>query len=285
MQYIYDLCPKCKDKLVERMAEDPPGHKGIYCPNCGSKMNTVLLGEKKAEKVMYKITLSQMRSINDKVEKYLKAIKQIGNCGEDETLEKRNADGGISFEGNLLNTYLRLELLDEIDDIIDYAITPSFPYKRLVIQKCPDCGEEAVYKEVEISGNEIQRGFFCEKCNDWIWYDVCSKLQMDETLYYLKVFLRNTRDKEKQEIMGIVDKLQDKEVLEDQIAVRDLARNVENLLGRLKEYGIYYEINPPYPYKITAYKKELTEDDIKQLIAANPGLKVTAEELNALIDK
>ena len=94
------------------------------------------------------------------MEKYLKAIKQIGNCGEDEALEKRNADGGISFEGNLLNTYLRLELLDEIDDMVDYAITPSFPYKRLVIQKCPDCGEEAVYKEVEISGNETQRGFF-----------------------------------------------------------------------------------------------------------------------------
>lgn len=41
----------------------------------------------------------------------------------------------------------------------------------------------------------------------------------------------------------------------------------------------------PKSYRISLYKKELTEDDIKQLIAANPGLKVTAEELNALIDK
>ena len=41
-------------------------------------------------------------------------------------------------------------------------------------------------------------------------------------------------------------------------------------------------MEPPYPYKIMTFKREWADEDIAQLIAVNPGLKVTAEEMNAL---
>ena len=80
----------------------------------------------------------------------------------------------------------------------------------------------------------------------------------------------------------MADELQDKEVMEEQMTVRDLAKNIENLLGIMKTYGIEYEINPSYPHKIIMFKEEWTEDDIKQLRAVNPGLAVSVEEMNSI---
>lgn len=279
MSYIFNLCPKCKDKLVERIVDDISKCEEKYCPNCGNKMDIVLSGDKKEETVVYKITLNQVQDIKDK---YLNVIMQMGNFDEKAALEKINGKDSISFEGDLLNTYLNLELLDETEGLVDYTVTPCFPYKRLFIQKCPDCGEKAIYRIEEIGEDEIQTGFFCEKCSEWVWYDICNKSKIDETLYHLKILLKEDEDEVKQEIMSTMNQLHDKEVLEDEIIVRDLARNIEYLLEIVKTYNIAYEINPPYPHKIYTLKKEWTEEDVKQLMAANPGLVLNLEEMNAL---
>lgn len=156
MRHIFDLCPKCKDKLAERIVDDMSKSGKIHCPNCGSKMDTVFYGDKREDNAVYKITLNQIEDIKDK---YLDVIMKMGNFSEKEALEKLNGKDSISFEGDLLNTFLNLELLDEMWDISDYVITPPFPYVRNFIQKCPDCGEEAVYKTEKVNENEFKRGF------------------------------------------------------------------------------------------------------------------------------
>ena len=282
MRYIFDLCPKCKDKLIQRTTKDSQEYKEIYCSNCGNRMDTVLLGNKKAGNTIYKIILNQVRDINGKRDRCLKAIMQIDNLDENEALEKINTKDSVIFEGDLLNTYLSMRHLDEIDDMVDYSVIPDFPYARAFGQKCPDCGEEAVYKIEEVSENKLQKGFFCEKCNNWVWYDICDKLQIDKTLYHVKVSLKGVGGQVRQDIMRMLNGLCVKETVEDQIVVHDLARNIESLLGLMKTYNIDYEINPPYPYKIIEFMKEWTEDDIKKLMTANPGVTVTVEDMNAL---
>lgn len=278
MRYIFDLCPKCKDKLIERVVDDIQDCGENYCPICGSKMDTVLEGDKKEETAIYRITLNQVQEMDDK---YLNVIMKMGNFNEKEFWEKINTNESISFEGDLLNTYLKLELLSDMDGRAHYTVTPCFPYDRLFIQKCPDCGEKAIYKIEEIGEDEIQKGFFCEKCNEWVWYDICDKSKIDETLYHLKVSLRGDEDKVKQEIMERVNRLANKEILEDEIIVWDLARNIDSLLCVVKTYNVAYEINPPYPHKIYPFKTEWTEEDLKMLMEANPGLTLNLEEMNA----
>lgn len=99
----------------------------------------------------------------------------------------------------------------------------------------------------------------------------------------MKASLKEIESKIRKKILEMLDdEMHDKEVTEDEIMVNDLAENIEGLLGMLKTYDIDYEIDPPYPHKIFEFKKEWTEEDIAALIAANPGLTVTAEEMNAL---
>lgn len=279
MWYIFDLCPKCKDKLAERIVDDISECEEICCPNCGSKMDTVFYGDKKDETAVYKITLNQVEDIKDK---YLGVVMRMGNFNEKEALERLNEKDSISFEGDLLNTFINLELLDEMWDISDYIITPPFPYIRTFIQKCPDCGEKAVYRIEKVNKNEYKRGFFCEKCGEYVWYDILDGTEIDETIYHLKISLRMAGEKVRQEIMGAVNQLHDKDIFKDEIAVRDLAKNIKYLLRIVKTYNIEYEINPPYPHKIYMPKKEWTQEDIEQLMAANPGLVLNLEEINAL---
>lgn len=57
-------------------------------------------------------------------------------------------------------------------------------------------------------------------------------------------------------------------------------------LSALEKYNIPYETTPPYPHKIPklnpTYKDDWTEEEVRKLMEANPGLEITAEELNAL---
>ncbi|MCM1045102.1 MAG: hypothetical protein NC417_06305 [Candidatus Gastranaerophilales bacterium] len=73
-----------------------------------------------------------------------------------------------------------------------------------------------------------------------------------------------------------------KEVTEEGVALEGRAESISGILIELKSNDISYEIEPPYPYEIPVYKKLWTEEDVELLKAMNPGLNVTAEELNSL---
>lgn len=282
MLYTFNLCPKCKDKLVEQDIVREEDYKVICCPNCGSEMELALSGEEKAEDTTYKIVLNNVRLLHNRRDKCLKTIMQIGNCNEKEALEKLSAKNSVIFEGDLLNTYLSLRCLDKVGHMVDYTVVPQFPYARTFVQICPQCEEEAVYKKVEVEEDKVKAGCFCEKCNEWIFYDIKDKYEFDETMYHLKISVKEIQGQDKREILRAIDELCNKETEEDQIVIHDLARNIVYLLELLETNYIEYEIEPPYPHKIRTFKKEWTDEDIARLIAANPGLKVTAEEMNAL---
>ena len=267
MWYVFDLCPKCRDRLVEKVVDKLSKSEGGYCPNCGSKMDKVFCGDKKEENAIYKITLNQAQEIK---EKYLDVIMQMGNFSEEEALEKIGERDSISFEGDLLKTYLNMELADKMWDI-DYTVIPPFPYKRFYIARC-DCGERAVYKAEKINDEEFMAGFFCEKCRDYIWYDVCDEIERDLTGYQLKIPLKAGMDEGQQEIMGKVNQLHldDKEVHEDEIIIRDVAKNIEVFLEIANAYHIAYEIEPPYFHKIPSLKKKHTEEDTEHTGEENP---------------
>ncbi len=268
MWYVFDLCPKCRDRLVEKVVDNLSKSEGGCCPNCGSKMDEVFCGDKKEENAVYKITLNRAQEIK---EKYLDVIMQMGNFSEEEALEKIGERDSISFEGDLLKTYLNLELADKMWDIYDYTVIPPFPYKRFYIARC-DCGERAVYRAEKINDEEFMAGFFCEKCRDYIWYGIYSEIEDDLTGYQLKIPLKEGMDEGQREIMGKVNQLHldDKEVLEDEIIIRDVAKNIEVFLEIANAYHIAYEINPPYFHKIPSLKKEHTEEDADQTGEENP---------------
>ena len=268
MWYVFDLCPKCRDRLVEKVVDNLSKSEGGCCPNCGSKMDEVFCGDKKEENAVYKITLNRAQEIK---EKYLDVIMQMGNFSEEEALEKIGERDSISFEGDLLKTYLNLELADKMWDIYDYTVTPPFPYKRFYIARC-DCGERAVYRAEKINDEEFMAGFFCEKCRDYVLYRICSEIEDDLTWYQLKIPLKAGMDEGQREIMGKVNQLHldDKEVLEDEIIIRDVAKNIEVFLEIANAYHIAYEINPPYFHKIPSLKKEHTEEDADQTGEENP---------------
>ena len=47
MLYTFNLCPKCKDKLVKQDVAREEDYKKMYCPNCGREMTPALAGEEK----------------------------------------------------------------------------------------------------------------------------------------------------------------------------------------------------------------------------------------------
>ena len=282
MLYTFNLCPKCKDKLIEQDVAKEEDYKVIYCPNCGSAMEPALSGEEKAEDTTYKIVLNNVRILHNRSDKCLETIMQIGGVDEKEALEKLGTKESVIFEGDLLNTYLSLRCLDKIGNIVDYTVVPQFPYARVFAQICPQCGEEAVYKKEDVEEDKVKTGFFCEKCKEWIFNNIKDKYEFDETLYHLKLSVKEIEGQDKQEILEAIGELRNKKIKEDQIEIHDLARNMVYLLELLETNYIEYEIEPPYPHKIRTIKREWTDEDIEQLIAANPGLKVTAEEMNSL---
>ena len=289
MMFIYEMCPHCKDQLYERKQPTEDMDSANFCPGCGKKMVMACYGEQKIDNTVYKIILNDasVSDYNDKKNSFLLLLMKIGNISQDTALERYKTKDCVIFEGNISATYVNMHMLDAFTPGIHYTVIPSFPLERLMepfISLCPVCGSEIIHKteETDTPPDCVKDGMFCGKCNDWTMYTILNKSQIDETLYHLKVSLKGVNDKIRMEILGMADELQDKEVMEEQITVRDLAKNIENLLGIMKTYGIEYEINPSYPHKIIMFKEEWTEDDIKQLRAVNPGLAVSVEEMNSI---
>lgn len=260
-----------------------------FCPKCRKKMAIACYGEQEIDDTVYKIILNDA-SVSDYMNKrnnFLSVLMKMGNVSFEDALKRYTTKDSVIFEGNISAAYVNMHALDGFTPSIHYTVAPSFPFERLLepfICLCPICGSEVIHKteEADKPAGCVKDGMFCEKCNDWVMYAVLDKSQLDETIYHLDVCLNGVNSPKRMAVLGIVDELQDKEIVESHIIVRDLARNMESLLGIIKTYGIDYEINPPYPHEIIASKKGWTEDDIKQLKAGNPGLEVSVEEMNSL---
>lgn len=286
MHYVFELCPKCMDKLVERKVGDFQEYIAGCCPNCGSMMEKVFSGKNKTEDALYKITFDKILDHGKWDEKCLKIIMKISGLDKEAALQKISIEGSTIFEGDLLHTYLNLRMLDQIDTIVSYSVTPKFPYARAFTMLCPDCGQGTVYRKQEVSIESMQCGLYCENCKEWIMYKISPKLQVDDTKYYLVAALEKVRSGVKEQIASKLQDLCDKKMEENRMIVLDKARNIEGLLSILEAYSIPYEVNPPYPHKIPKmepiFKNEWTDEEVKKLMEANPGLKITADELNAL---
>lgn len=249
--YTLSLCPKCKDRLMEQITNGvrEEDYKIMYCPNCGSEMELALSGREKAEERTYKIILKKVHIIHGRKDKCLKTIMQIGSFDEKEALEKLDTEGSVIFEGDLLHTYLSLRKLDEIDYMVDYNVKPNLPYMRDIHKVCPDCDEEAVYRLIELDEDKVEDGFFCEKCNRWVWRFLTYRYQLDMTTYHLRASLKGIEDEVKQRI---IDEL-DIKIIDDQIVEEGLAEDLHRVLEVLKTYDIEYETEPPYPHRVSKW--------------------------------
>ncbi len=298
MDYILDICPKCMDKLYEREKtlddngreyNDPVSE--AFCPNCGHRLIMACGGAKKPDSTVYdtayKIFISY--TADGQEEEAIDIVMKLGRCSRDAALEKLNTEHCLLCEGNLLETYLCIRELAEVNCFLVYETEPEFPYDiPLFTFFCPTCGGIPVMKEeiLENSPFEVEVGIFCEKCNKWVKTYITSRKDIDNTVYHLRVCLKGIESNVKMELLEKLEAYEDwkikKEVTEERIAVDGLASNISDILTDLKSNDISYEIEPPYPYEIPVYKKLWTEEDVELLKAMNPGLNVTAEELNDL---
>lgn len=97
MKFFYELCPKCKDKLVEQIVGDFQEYTASSCPNCGGEMEFVLLGKKRATDTTYKIILNEINDMGIWKERCIKIIMEISNLDEDEVLKKMNTRNSEIF--------------------------------------------------------------------------------------------------------------------------------------------------------------------------------------------
>lgn len=289
MTSFYEMCPHCMNQLYERKQPIEDIDSVNICPQCGNKMVIACFGEEGVDDTVYKIILNDasVSDYEDRQKRFLSVLMKLGDINIEEALERYGTKGCIIFEGNVSNTYVNMHMLDEFTPSIHYTVVPPFPFERLMepfISLCPVCGSDMVYKTEDIDGSPdyVWDGYYCENCNEWVMKGMVSKLQIDETPYHLTASLEGIGSKVREKILGWLDELQDREVTGNKIVVNDLARNIDVFLRTLKTYNIEYKIEPPYPYKIMTFKREWADEDIAQLIAVNPGLKVTAEEMNAL---
>ena len=102
----------------------------------------------------------------------------------------------------------------------------------------------------------------------------------------MKASLQGVDSTVKKKLLEELEKYEDweikKEVTGEGVALEGRAESISEILIELKSNDINFETDPPYPYEIPVYKKLWTEEDVELLKAMNPGLNVTAEELNAL---
>ena len=165
MPYIYDICPCCKDELIERDQPLEGGYSDKFCPKCGRKLGMAMAGTQKIDHTRYKIILERayITEYGNRRNRFIEILMKLGNISYDEALEKYNTKDSVIFEGDIREVYINMDLIDGFADQMDYRVVPEFPLVRFdpFLMICPTCGDDLIYKEKE-------RGYFGEKCNKWI---------------------------------------------------------------------------------------------------------------------
>lgn len=269
MYYAYDICPKCKDKFFERKEIKENEHdfdvfNDTCCEKCGEKLVLACVGKKKMDNTIYRITFRDTQSN----EIFLKTLFEVSGNELQSKKNKLTDDKNIVLEGDALHTFLNMNALTGAT--ICYKVEPDFPFLcfgNYDVCLCPTCGSKTIVKteEMQITGDYMRQGFFCEKCNEWVTYCSVSKLALDNTIYCLKFVLEEKNDIKIEKIKSLVESLPNK--LENgQIIISDKAEEIYELLQHLKADQISYEIEPSFPHKITAYR-EVTEEDLNEILA------------------
>lgn len=280
--YGYDICPKCKNKLIKRIQENVECfvRYGEKCEICGERLRLAFTGEKEIDDTIYII-----KSKNALDEDIFKRIAmQVYACEEKEMIKILENKNSILLEGDALHTYLNMELLDNLG--ITYDVEPKFLFARQVYVFCPDCGGETTYKieETDTKGNEtdcyVKVGFFCKNCNKWVAMTSRRKIDIDETKYKLEICLENLDSESTLCISKMVDVLLDTSFSQNKVIIYDKACNIHKILEELKKLSIDYNIEPQYPYKIAVHRQKWTEEDLKILMGMNAGLKINLEQMN-----
>ena len=175
MIYVYEICPSCMDKLIERKQHLEDRDSRNYCSKCGHKLEWALLGDKLNDTI-YKIILNDTARLTDHMNRknrFLKVLMKMGNLTYEEALEKCKTKDSVIFEGDAKDIYLNLHIIDGFRLDIHYTIVPEFKFARIAdpfTNICPTCGSDTIYKtvDVEVPPNYVNYGFFCEKCNEWV---------------------------------------------------------------------------------------------------------------------
>lgn len=256
MRVFFELCPKCKDRFVERVIEDFQEYVAGTCPKCGGKMKFVLSGRKRVNNTTYKIVINKIDYMKKWIDRCVKIIMEIGKIDKKEAVKRMKTKNSVIFEGDLFHTYLNLRLLDKISSLIEYTVIPNFPYGRAMTMMCPDCGGDANCKIVNIGNGLCESGFYCEKCCDWIVYNVFSQFEVDETYFYLEASIEEADVAIKEMILENIENVCDKKIEHEKIILRDNARNLEIILSIMESYNITYRIEPSYPYKIPKWNSD-----------------------------
>ena len=180
--FIYEMCPHCMNKLIERKQPMEDMESVNFCPECGRKLAMACFGEQKADNTVYKIVLNDA-SVSDyenRRNKFLSALMKMGGFNFREAIEKYTMKDSVIFEGDVSSIYINMAVLDGYTPDIHYTVVPRFPMERLIgpfYSICPTCGSDTIHKTVEIDNPPdcIEEGIFCEKCNEWVMHTVVPK--------------------------------------------------------------------------------------------------------------
>lgn len=270
--YNYYMCRKCKNKLIEKIQMEDSDTQYFEteekCEKCGGKLKLVLTGEDRLDDTTYKLYCGT--PVIAEKDKCVRGIMGVCNCSIEEARqklsigynylsEKEVPSEALLSEGNIFQTYLNMEILDQAG--MTYHVKPEFPLKRRQYIDCPGCGSETVYKmerteKSEDAADYMKHGWFCETCGEWVSFCYFSKMDLDDTDYKLEFSLQKFRTKAKENAKVMFERFLDKKVLQDKAIIYDKARNIHPLLQELKEMDINYEIVPSYPYKVVNYSDE-----------------------------
>lgn len=187
--YIYEMCPRCMNQLIERKQSVEDMESVNFCPECGRKLAIACFGKQKIDNTIYKIILNDA-SVSDHENRkniFLSALMKMGGINFRKAIEKYTMKDSVIFEGDISSTYVNMGVLDDYTPSIHYTVVPQFPMERLIepfCSICPTCGSDTVHKTAEIENlpDCVEEGIFCEKCNEWVMHAVVSKADDVEML-------------------------------------------------------------------------------------------------------
>ncbi len=277
MYYGYDICPKCKDKLIEReysceKEEDFEEYSEQVCTKCGRRLVLACTGNKKMDNdiTIYKIILKEEAFIKE--EKLFDTLRKINP-----TIVKEDIyiNDFVIFEGKAHSAYNNIEMLSNHG--IAYIVIPEYPYKRFVYPEfcmCFNCGGETVKKtqEIDVPKNSIRQGLYCESCKNWVLFHDYMKWELDKTIYKLSFFLVELNCANectaKEELQNEIAQLSNKKIRNGKMIIWDSAKMLHYIMQKLNAIHVVYDIFPSYPHEIEEYQED-NEEFINEILEMN----------------